>query len=140
MADLGLFHRRPSLRLPSFPTARRMLRKIGENAHVLIYIYLIASMAVMELVLERYTIGRAQAALTEEIGEQANTLRAKLQGEVMARDLQMRGMAAAITSMPDLSATQFDEIATQVTGDDPMIQMIAAAPDLVIGQIHPAYG
>lgn len=140
MADLGLFHRRPSLRLPSFPTARRMLRKIGENAHVLIYIYLIASMAVMELVLERYTIGRAQAALTEEIGEQANTLRAKLQGEVMARDLQMRGMAAAITSMPDLSATQFDEIATQVTGDDPMIQMIAAAPDLVIGQIHPAQG
>ncbi|CUH83600.1 sensor histidine kinase [Thalassovita mediterranea] len=114
------------------------LRFMRNHTHLLIYIYLIASMAVIETVLERYTIGRAQALQTEDVSEQTNTLRARLQGEVLARALQMRGMAAAITVMPDMPADQFDAIAEQVTADAPVIRMVAAAPDLVIRHVHPA--
>lgn len=137
MADLGVPHIANAAKPQGKNVLRRALSVVRENAHVLIYIYLIASMAVIELVLERYTLSRFQTEQTQDVADQASTLKAQIEGEILARSLQMRGMAAAITTAPNLSQAQFDEIATQVTGDDPVIRMIAAAPNLRIEHVHP---
>jgi len=137
MADLGVPHIANAAKSQGKNVLRRALSIVRENAHVLIYIYLIASMAVIELVLERYTLSRFQTEQTQDVADQASTLKAQIEGEILARSLQMRGMAAAITTAPNLSQAQFDEIATQVTGDDPVIRMIAAAPNLRIEHVHP---
>ena len=137
MANLGVPHIANTAKPQGENVLRRALSVVRENAHVLIYIYLIASMAVIELVLERYTLSRFQTEQTQDVADQASTLKAQIEGEILARSLQMRGMAAAITTAPNLSQAQFDEIATQVTGDDPVIRMIAAAPNLRIEHVHP---
>lgn len=107
------------------------------RVHVLIYVYLLASMAVIDFALERYTVSRLETLQQQEVMEQANSLRARLESNILARALQLRGIAAAMTTAPNLTAEQFAEIATLVSGDDPMVVAISSAPDLVINHIHP---
>ncbi|MHC0053481.1 ATP-binding protein [Actibacterium sp. D379-3] len=78
-------------------------------------------------------VAQSRVSLTEK----TNTLRAKIEGEVVNKSLLARGLAASIAADPQISEKRFAALAERLAGDDPTILNVAAAPDLVVQFVYP---
>ncbi|SEQ69981.1 ATP-binding protein [Thalassovita taeanensis] len=116
---------------------RWFLKRIRDNSHLLIYLYVLASLTVVDYILEKYTIAHNRTEFVQNVSERADTIRAQLEADIVGKALLMRGLAVSIASTPNISQDQFAKIAAHVIGGDSNILLIASAPDLVIRNIYP---
>ncbi|MFY0679628.1 MAG: PAS-domain containing protein [Thalassovita sp.] len=104
----------------------------------MIYLYVIGSMAVIDFVMERNVVSRSQSILAHELAQQANTLQARLEGELQSKIMMMRSLAAATSVHPDMTEAQFHTLVAQATSGAPTLSHIADAPDLRLRHVYPA--
>ncbi|WFE67818.1 CHASE domain-containing protein [Thiomicrospira sp. R3] len=81
------------------------------------------------LAMERYHV-------EQELGQ----IRVQLESVIVSSASRIEGLIAFIKLHPDLSIEQFDAFARQLIDDYPIIQNIAAAPDLTVRFMYPMAG
>ncbi len=75
-----------------------------------------------------------------EVLSQANLIRAKLEGDIHGDVQLVRGLAAEISSQPDMTQSKFAEVGANLVRTDSQVKMVAGAPNLVISLVHPLRG
>jgi len=74
------------------------------------------------------------------VADRLSVIRARLEGNI-SRDIQIgRGVVAAFATRPTLDKSEFTVLVEHLleTGSD--LRLIAAAPDMVVGMVHPLLG
>jgi diguanylate cyclase (GGDEF)-like protein len=75
-----------------------------------------------------------------EVLSQVNLIRAKLEGDING-DIQLaRGLAAEISTHPDITQSQFADIAANLLAVGSRLRVLAGAPDLVVSLEYPVHG
>jgi diguanylate cyclase (GGDEF)-like protein len=69
-----------------------------------------------------------------------SVLRAKLEGNVNGNIQLVRGLAATLSTEPNMSQARFSELASALINEQSQIRTLAAAPDFVVRIFHPVEG
>lgn len=101
---------------------------------------IIASFLVLSLTLEHSTLTRHKQQQQFEVVEQLSVLRAQLEGILNANLHLLNGLSATVSINPDISASEFNQIAAKLMENRHDLRNIAGAPDLVIRFIYPKLG
>lgn len=74
------------------------------------------------------------------VADRLSVIRARLEGNV-SRDIQIgRGVAAAFATRPTLNKSEFTVLVRHLLATGSDLRLIAAAPDMVVGMVHPLAG
>jgi len=118
----------------------------SEKPHVRTLLdYLPAAVAAIGIVLlgiiaENLNTRSFQQVLRFEVSDDVNVVRARLEGIITANASLIRGMTAVIATEPDISQSDFIELAAQIMRGKSQIRNIVGAPDMVIRYVHPFKG
>ncbi|WP_323797822.1 response regulator [Nisaea sp.] len=80
------------------------------------------------------------AETRSHVSDELNLLRTRLEGEIGANLRLVGGLAAVISTDPDLSQKRFNSIAERLFTNRLQLRNIGAAPDLVLRYIYPLEG
>ena len=80
------------------------------------------------------------AETRSHVSDELNLLRTRLEGEIGANLRLVGGLAAVISTDPDLSQMRFNSIAERLFTNRLQLRNIGAAPDLVLRYIYPLEG
>ncbi|MEO9900137.1 response regulator [Nisaea sp.] len=80
------------------------------------------------------------AETRSHVSDELNLLRTRLEGEIGANLRLVGGLAAVISTDPDLSQQRFNNIAERLFTNRLQLRNIGAAPDLVLRYIYPLEG
>ncbi|UQB43414.1 response regulator [Thiomicrospira microaerophila] len=83
---------------------------------------------------------KALAMERSHVEQALGQLRVQLESVIHSSASRIEGLTAYIRLYPDLSIEQFDAFARQLIDDYPIIQNIAAAPDLTVRYMYPYAG
>lgn len=72
--------------------------------------------------------------------QELGVLRARLEGQLNANLIAMRGLRAEIMINPDIDPQRFNRLARELLGTDLQIRHLALAPDLVVQLVYPLAG
>lgn len=107
--------------------------------------YLPAAIAAIGIVLlgiiaENLNTRSFQQVLRFEVADDLGVTRARLEGVITANAHLIRGMTAVVATEPNISQSDFSELAAQIMRGKSQIRNIVGAPDMVIRYIHPLQG
>ncbi len=80
------------------------------------------------------------AETQRHVSDELNLLRTRLEGEIAANVRLVGGLAAVISTDPDISLERFSSIAERLFKNRLQLRNIGAAPDLVLRYIYPLEG
>lgn len=81
-----------------------------------------------------------QAMERLHVSQELAQIRVQLESVVLSSASRIEGLLAMIKLSPDLSHADYDTFASQLINDYPLIQNIAAAPDLTVKYMYPYKG
>lgn len=87
--------------------------------------------------IERRYAEDARIGVRISILEQLNTLRARIEGNLVSKSLVARGLVATFEAEPDLSQDRYDSLARRLTANDPEILNIAVARSNIVEYVYP---
>ena len=83
---------------------------------------------------------QAQLEHRQQVAHQLGQVRATLESLIASSASRIEGLVAYIRLNPNLTQSQYRQFAAQLVDDDPLIQNIAAAPDLTVRYMYPYQG
>ncbi|KGB83413.1 hypothetical protein JT55_02460 [Rhodovulum sp. NI22] len=110
---------------------------VRKNANSLFLIYLIVSLVIIGVAVDRLLASRYLSELRFSVSDKTNTIRAEIEGNIVAKSLLTRGLVASIEANPDITQEEYANLAAKLVRDDPEILNIAAAPGLVVRYVYP---
>lgn len=109
--------------------------------------YLIAFIVLVTIVLQTavYAVAegfRAQSieAQKREAVQALGVIRARIEGQLSANLIAIRGLRAELVINPSISQQRFYTLTEQLLSDDLQIRHIAIAPDLIVRHVYPPAG
>ena len=122
-----------------FAATRSLLRSILKptNAPVALVILLVIAAGLAAEYRNRQLHKEQQRA---EVLSRVNLIRARLEGKIDANIQLLRGLAATLSTEPEMDQARFSKLAEALITGESQIRSIAAAPDLVVSLTHPLKG
>ncbi|MGO4914911.1 ATP-binding protein [Pseudogemmobacter sp. W21_MBD1_M6] len=104
------------------------------------YIVILAGFIVLTALgigLERRYAEDARLGVRLSIVEQLNTLRARIEGNLVSKSLVARGLVATFEAEPELSQDRYNTLARRLTASDPEILNLAVARNNIVEYVYP---
>lgn len=103
---------------------------------------IIAGLIVLILLLQSLETSRQQTVLQvrNEVSIRINQFRAQVEGNIFSNANLVRGLAAAISTEPEIDQDRFADLAREIFKGNHHIRNIGGAPDLVIRLMYPLEG
>jgi diguanylate cyclase (GGDEF)-like protein len=104
------------------------------------FVALLLAAAATEVMLERHFRESALHDKQQQVTQQLSAYAAELSGAINNNLSLISGLAAHIGLFPDISQAEFEDYASTVFRQEPLLKNLAAAPNLIIRYIHPMAG
>jgi len=92
------------------------------------------------LYIDRLNTDSQKHELRSSLLNQVSEIRARLEGEITANALLIKGLVVALSLEPNMSQERFIALSSPLLAEHPQIRNIAAAPDLIIRYVNPVEG
>lgn len=92
------------------------------------------------LYIDRLNTDSQKHELRSSLLNQVSAMRARLEGEITANALLVKGLVVALSLEPNMTQKRFIALSSPLLAEHPQIQNIAAAPDLIIRYVNPVEG
>lgn len=93
-----------------------------------------------EFLVERQSTEAHLVQQRNQVREQLALLQSRLEGNLRANTMLVRGLVSVIAAHPDLDQADFERAARPLLGSQSQLRNIGAAPDMVIRFMHPLAG